>query len=161
MDIESEAIIPEFFKPMQSVQDWKEIEERLSVVHPIRFDIDGYNIRMHMVDYKMKLVIVLFIGGQYDVGYFEKEKPEIIEKFYQKKEKYYFDKKFRDHYVKRFGMRKAKKNNVFKKYPYMQYYWTSFRSLRLHLQKSCKEIMVYKLDLAKTFGELFMEYKSV
>jgi hypothetical protein len=160
-DKESELINQNFFRPVQSVQDWKEIEDRLSIVHPIRFIIDDYNVKMHMVELKMKLVIVLFIDGKYDIEIWKKEAPEIPEKFYKKKFYYRYDKKSRDVAVKYFGRKKAKTEGIFDKDSYIQYYWTSFLSLRMHLQKTCKEIMVCKADLHRTIGDLFAEYKNV
>lgn len=156
---EPKVINSTFFKPVQTARDWKKIEEMLSILHPIRFIIDDYNVKMHMVEHKIKLVIVLFINGEYD--HKKWKDTEIPEKFYQKKESYLHNKKARDLVTKQIGKKKAQEAGLFAKGTYMQYYWTSFRSLQRHLGKTCKEIMVCKADLHRTIGDLFTEYKNV
>lgn len=162
MDRESEINNPTFSRPVQTVQDWKEIKDKLSVVNPIRFIIDDYKVSMHMVNWKMKLVIVLFIDGKYDVETWNREAPEILKKFYQKKEIYIHGKKFRDAIVKQVGKRKAKAMGAFDKGFYIQHWWTSFRSLRVHLEKTCKKISVCKADLHLTsLLDVYSELKDV
>lgn len=153
-------IEPKFFKQVRTAGDWKEIQKVLSCVHPIRFVIDGYNVRMHMIEMTMKLVVILLIDEKYDILSWEKDDTEIPGKFYNKKEYYRYPKKSRDKAIYWYGKKRAKEKGYLDKDSRMQYYWTSFRSLRLHLQKTCKKIMVNKADLLKTIGDLFIEYRS-
>lgn len=150
------------FKVVKSAQDWKEIEKILSPLRSIRFFIDEYKVVMKMVRVKMRLLIVLFIDGEYDVAKWEKDFPEISEKFYQKKEYYHYKEKSRESGIKKFGLEGAKIRGYLDKDSHIQYHWTSFGSLRRHLQKTCKKIPACKADLGyPTILDIIAEYKNV
>jgi len=137
--------------PVITNDDWKLIEENLDIINPIRLKIDGYNVKIHLTHIKMRLIIVPFINGYYNPDKWELENKEILEKFFQPKEAWIHRKKFRDDFVKIYGKRNAKKKGVFDKYKYIQYYWESFRSMKLHYKKKCKQILVHKHDLNTEF----------
>jgi hypothetical protein len=149
-----------FFKPVKTLQDWKEIEKVLSVVHPVRFVVDGYKVRMHLIQIKMKLVIILLIDERFDPDYWQKEAKAIVLKFFHEREYYCYTRKSREAGIKTFGLQVAKEKGYLDKAQDTLYYWISLRSLRKHLQKTCKEIMVCKADLLKTIGDLFIDNRS-
>jgi hypothetical protein len=137
----------DLWRPVVSKEDWAIIEKRLSVIHPIRFWIDGYRVLISLVRVKMKLVIVPLIDGIYDSGKWEKEGSEIPGKFYKSKEKWLYRKSSRNAVIKRFGKKEAEKHGFLNKREYIQYHWTSFGAIKKHYMKTCKSIQVCRADV--------------
>jgi hypothetical protein len=143
----TDDIDKDLWKSVVSKEDWQEIKKRLSMLHPIRFIIDGYRVMIHLVKVKMRVVIVPMINGEYDALKWEKEESEIPDKFYQPKEKWMYPKKTRNTVIKKLGKKEAEKHGFLKKIKYIQYHWTNFGAMKRHYMKTCRSIQVCKADV--------------
>lgn len=139
------------FLPVKTAADWKAIETELSPMQPIRFLMDGHKVGMFLVALRMQLVITFVIDGKLTDGNLDKEKPEIADKFYERKEYFKYKKQYRDYAVKWYGKKRAKEMGILEKGKYIQGYWTSFSRMKLHLMKTCTEIKVSQADLKGSF----------
>ncbi len=123
-----------------TVEDWKEVETRLSIPYSsVKLKIDGYDVTIgHAMEKPLKYCLVIYIDGIFKTKWVL-EDCEIRRRFCSKHTKNLLTAKEKKALMRQ---RKALREQIMKDMTFEWYspYWSSFRSLKSHLIKNNKSI---------------------
>ena len=123
-----------------TVEDWKEVETRLSIPYSsVKLRIDGYDVTIgHAMEKPLKYCLVIYIDGIFKTKWVL-EDCEIRRRFCSKHTKNLLTAKEKKALMRQ---RKALREQIMKDMTFEWYspYWSSFRSLKSHLIKNNKSI---------------------
>lgn len=122
---------------------WNAVEEKLLRPYGVvKLQADGYEILLLTEQYKMKLVIAVYVDGKIK-GEWLAQDCEIRRKFYRCSTRSLLTRKEREKLKRN---KKSIREEIMRVATYHAYspYWESFRSLKRHLTKNCSTIVSYE-----------------
>lgn len=126
-------------------EQWNIVESRLQFYGGhVRLKIDDYHVALYVAQYKMKLVIAIYVDGEIR-GEWIVNDCEIRRKFYQCSNHSLLSRKDKEKLKRE---KKAVREKAMKMYGYQSFspYWTSFRSLKRHLIQNNTSIELCEED---------------
>lgn len=123
-------------------EDWKTVEEKWTRPYTsINFKVDGYDVSLQPVIYKLKLVHTVYVNG-WMKGIWLNTECEEGRRFYRPVTKFIFSAKQRKTFLKICGKKRYSESNYDKKITSVYPDWVSFTAFKKHLIANNKEIIL-------------------
>lgn len=133
-------------------EDWKSVENALSLFNSVILNCDGYRLEIYEARNGNRIVLGWYVNGHFK-GRWLLEDCEERRRFARPCERFVRSKKDRDEmtrFIKWLGKRRAKECGVSlhpeSRYTFFDYTWLSFRSFKQHLKKNNKSINIISLE---------------